>query len=397
MRAQEISGSKDDDADSTMTVNKRGTREWWSSDDLLHRIGGPAVIGTDGTREWLVRGRYHREDGPALELPDGTKQWHLNGKDVTIPELIRLAQQGDKHTVLQQMLIPIKREFDYTLAKRLIPQLKKVGVNWPEIAMIAKSMRAIPREINEGAIQTKRTYIKDRGEVLYDGDPRDYKWRAKTIKAFVDMVEEPLRASGRRFDSLLIVKDPPERWFLATSRGAPEVIAYFYYNAGGAQSFIYVDHLRVKPQDFADLPGPEKVKLLSTQIPMDPAMVWQKERSLDLIGSALESMPKDAVDAAISNMRTKLLAAVGRMEPLRSNITKMGLFVRSLTNIGTAGSIGLAKEAMEAFKTAMIKFILTAIKESGSLTRSTARYVELLKTHFDWPELDVIEKSLLHR
>ena len=34
----------------------------------------------DGTKRWMVDGKYHREDGPAIEWPWGSKEWYLNGK-----------------------------------------------------------------------------------------------------------------------------------------------------------------------------------------------------------------------------------------------------------------------------------------------------------------------------
>ena len=37
-----------------------------------HREDGPAVIHSNGIKEWYLNGKQHREDGPALEYPDGT-------------------------------------------------------------------------------------------------------------------------------------------------------------------------------------------------------------------------------------------------------------------------------------------------------------------------------------
>ena len=44
-------------------------------DGYLHREDGPAVIYTDGSKEWWIRGNLHREDGPAAILKN-----EINGK-----------------------------------------------------------------------------------------------------------------------------------------------------------------------------------------------------------------------------------------------------------------------------------------------------------------------------
>ena len=47
---------------------------------LLHRVGGPAIEGSNGTKEWYLNGECHREDGPAVVWADGNKHWYLNRK-----------------------------------------------------------------------------------------------------------------------------------------------------------------------------------------------------------------------------------------------------------------------------------------------------------------------------
>jgi hypothetical protein len=54
----------------------------FTQNDQYHREDGPAVIYTDGTREWYLNGKLHREDGPAVECPDGSKYWYLNGRRI---------------------------------------------------------------------------------------------------------------------------------------------------------------------------------------------------------------------------------------------------------------------------------------------------------------------------
>lgn len=52
---------------------------WPGTDRRLHRLGGPAVEYTTGSREWRQNGRLHRTDGPAIEYPDGYRAWYQNG------------------------------------------------------------------------------------------------------------------------------------------------------------------------------------------------------------------------------------------------------------------------------------------------------------------------------
>ena len=46
----------------------------------LHRLDGPAVERTDGTKEWYQSGQRHRLDGPAIEYTSGKKEWYQNGQ-----------------------------------------------------------------------------------------------------------------------------------------------------------------------------------------------------------------------------------------------------------------------------------------------------------------------------
>jgi hypothetical protein len=67
-------------SESTMTVDKRGTKVWKNSERKLHRADGPAVEYLSGGKEWWVEGKRHRTDGPAVEHSDGDKHWWVNGK-----------------------------------------------------------------------------------------------------------------------------------------------------------------------------------------------------------------------------------------------------------------------------------------------------------------------------
>ena len=42
---------------STMTTDAEGNKTWRNLDGKLHRIGGPAYEGADGTKQWYVDGK----------------------------------------------------------------------------------------------------------------------------------------------------------------------------------------------------------------------------------------------------------------------------------------------------------------------------------------------------
>ena len=59
-----------------------GTKEWCQN-GLRHRDAGPAVEHMDGSRMWLLYGRLHRTNGPAVEWPDGSVEWWVDGVQYT--------------------------------------------------------------------------------------------------------------------------------------------------------------------------------------------------------------------------------------------------------------------------------------------------------------------------
>ena len=67
-------------------VDGFGTRRYYSSDNQLHRAGGPAVEYVDGHKEWYQNGQLHREDGPAIVWNDDDQWWFINGKKLTEDE-----------------------------------------------------------------------------------------------------------------------------------------------------------------------------------------------------------------------------------------------------------------------------------------------------------------------
>ena len=68
------------DNESILEIDELGSIFWRNKSDRLHRLDGPAVEYSDGTKEWYCNGVLHRLDGPAHEDIYGTKQWYKNGR-----------------------------------------------------------------------------------------------------------------------------------------------------------------------------------------------------------------------------------------------------------------------------------------------------------------------------
>ena len=66
----------------TMEVDYNGTKTWVLK-GKYHREDGPAIEHANGTKWWFLKGKYHREDGPAIEFADGRKWWFLNGTQLS--------------------------------------------------------------------------------------------------------------------------------------------------------------------------------------------------------------------------------------------------------------------------------------------------------------------------
>jgi hypothetical protein len=58
-----------------------GVYSWRNEKGQLHRLDGPAIEFSCGTKAWYKDGQLHRVDGPAVESPDKTRnEWHLEGR-----------------------------------------------------------------------------------------------------------------------------------------------------------------------------------------------------------------------------------------------------------------------------------------------------------------------------
>ena len=64
--------------DGPAIIYSNGSKEWYKY-GKRHRDDGPAVIDSDGYQVWYKNGLRHREDGPAIIRSDGYKAWYKNG------------------------------------------------------------------------------------------------------------------------------------------------------------------------------------------------------------------------------------------------------------------------------------------------------------------------------
>ena len=86
-----------------------GTKHWLV-DGKRHRLDGPATVWLDGTKEWCVDGKRHRLDGPAIEYVDGTKNWFIDGKSIDTEEVENWLGENkvDLKTAVGQMAFKLK-------------------------------------------------------------------------------------------------------------------------------------------------------------------------------------------------------------------------------------------------------------------------------------------------
>ena len=64
----------------TVTVDVNGTVRYYKPNtEILHRIDGPAIEYSDGSKYYYVDDNLHRIDGPAIEYANGTKVYYVDG------------------------------------------------------------------------------------------------------------------------------------------------------------------------------------------------------------------------------------------------------------------------------------------------------------------------------
>ncbi|RTK93559.1 MAG: hypothetical protein EKK64_09885 [Neisseriaceae bacterium] len=55
-------------------IRANGDQEWWHRDELIY------IKYANGTKEWYLEGQLHREDAPAIEYANGDQEWWRFGK-----------------------------------------------------------------------------------------------------------------------------------------------------------------------------------------------------------------------------------------------------------------------------------------------------------------------------
>ena len=71
---------------STKRIDIFHIESWELPNGDLHREDGPAVIYSNGDKEWFLNGKRHREDGPASIEINGDKEWWLNNEEYSEEE-----------------------------------------------------------------------------------------------------------------------------------------------------------------------------------------------------------------------------------------------------------------------------------------------------------------------
>jgi hypothetical protein len=61
-------------------ISENGNVFYCNIKGRLHRLDGPAIVWSNGSKEWHINGKTHRVDGPALIYVEGIRQWYINGE-----------------------------------------------------------------------------------------------------------------------------------------------------------------------------------------------------------------------------------------------------------------------------------------------------------------------------
>tara|TARA_R110000851_G_scaffold328860_1_gene500254 strand:- start:700 stop:1047 length:348 start_codon:yes stop_codon:yes gene_type:complete len=79
-----------------------GTKVWYQH-GTVHRSDGPTVVYADGHRDWYQHGKLHRTDGPAREWADGDKSWYLHGKNLSFDKWLDQVDFSDEAKVMMKL------------------------------------------------------------------------------------------------------------------------------------------------------------------------------------------------------------------------------------------------------------------------------------------------------
>ena len=93
----------------TVKVTEEKT-EWCNEKGQLHRLDGPAIEYTDGSKWWYQNGQRHCMDGHAIEYANGEKRWYIHDKKLTEQEFLARTQPKEltMDEIAQQFGIPVE-------------------------------------------------------------------------------------------------------------------------------------------------------------------------------------------------------------------------------------------------------------------------------------------------
>jgi hypothetical protein len=70
----------------TKTTKAYNDSVYRNTEGRLHRIGGPAIIRSNGTQAYWVDGKRHRTDGPAVIYLNGNQEYYVDDVEYTEDE-----------------------------------------------------------------------------------------------------------------------------------------------------------------------------------------------------------------------------------------------------------------------------------------------------------------------
>lgn len=255
--------------------------------------------------------------------------------------------------------------------------------------------------ILENIAALKRQEILKNGTVAYDGDVNEYNMtRATTLKFLISSIDIFLNRHQRKLENLLVVRNGSTSYFLATSTGDPEVVFYYYYDAYGFKSYIYIGWNKIDSRKFVKLPADQQDKIWATENKLDPVEIWKRERSLAVFVTALKTLTQEQVLEIMSGVVTsRILNYIGKFDITVKNLNELGTFVKYMKELATPETKKIADEALRLFKRSALKKLMETVREYHKYPRTYGPIVngdiKLLRSKgAKWPELDVIEKSI---
>jgi hypothetical protein len=79
----------------TVETNEDGTVTYRNADGYFHNPHGPAVVGGNGGKVYLINGKRHNPNGPAIVRPNGSKAYYINDKELSEAEFTAWQAQQD--------------------------------------------------------------------------------------------------------------------------------------------------------------------------------------------------------------------------------------------------------------------------------------------------------------